>query len=156
RILLHMNAWGESANVRFAETQGTGQVRIARLDSPDNMAGYWSYIGTEILEVADNEPTLNLEGFAARTSEAEFRRVVRHEAGHTLGFEHEHLRSAIVKRIDRAKAIAYFRRIDGWPPDEVETQVLEPLANKTIMGTTEVDPLSIMCYQLPGAIMKDG
>jgi hypothetical protein len=24
------------------------------------------------------------------------------------------------------------------------------------MGTTESDPLSIMCYQIPGAITKDG
>ena len=34
RILLHMNAWGQKANVKFAETSGVGQVRIARLDSP--------------------------------------------------------------------------------------------------------------------------
>src|SRR5829696_1746925 len=32
RILLHMNAWGKTANVLFTETTGTGQVRIARLD----------------------------------------------------------------------------------------------------------------------------
>ena len=28
RILRHMNAWGEHANVLFSETQGTGEVRI--------------------------------------------------------------------------------------------------------------------------------
>ena len=38
-----------------------------------------------------------------RMSEAEFRRVVRHEAGHTLGFEHEHMRAGLVKRIDRRR-----------------------------------------------------
>jgi hypothetical protein len=155
RILRHMNAWAESANVVFAETQGTGEVRIARLDSPEDMAGYWSYVGTEILEADDDEPTLNLEGFTMRTSDAEFRRVVRHEAGHTLGFDHEHMRSDIVKRIDRAKAIAHFDRTDGWTPEEVEEQVLTPLSKKSIMGTAESDPLSIMCYQLPGSIMKD-
>ena len=56
-----MNAWGEQANVLFSETQGVGQVRIARLDSPEDMAGYWSYVGTEILEAAEDEPTLNLD-----------------------------------------------------------------------------------------------
>ncbi|HJU56582.1 MAG TPA: CHAT domain-containing protein [Pyrinomonadaceae bacterium] len=156
RILLHMNAWGEHANVRFAETQGVGKVRIARLDSPPDMAGYWSYVGTEILDAEEDEPTLNLEGFTMRVSEAEFRRVVRHEAGHTLGFDHEHMRSDLVKRIDRKKAFAYFDRTEGWTPEEVEEQVLTPLAKKSIMGTKESDPLSIMCYQLPGAIMKDG
>ncbi len=156
RILRHMNAWGEQANVLFTETEGVGKVRIARLDSPVDMAGYWSYVGTEILDVANDEPTLNLEGFTMRQSDAEFRRVVRHEAGHTLGFDHEHLRTELVKRIDRKKAFAYFDRTEGWTQEEVEEQVLTPLAKKSILGTKEVDPLSIMCYQLRGSIMKDG
>jgi hypothetical protein len=120
------------------------------------MSGYWSYIGTEILEIADDEPTLNLEGFTMQESDAEFRRVVRHEAGHTLGFEHEHMRAALVKRIDRQKAYAYFDRTQGWTKKEVDDQVLTPLNAKSIMGTTEADPLSVMCYQIPGSITKDG
>ena len=157
RILEHMNAWSESANVSFRETAGkTGEVRIARLDSPASMAGYWSYVGNQILLVDENEPTLNLQGFTMQTSDAEFRRVVRHEAGHTLGFDHEHMRSDIVKRIDRKKAVAYFHKTDGWTAADVDAQVLTPLAESSIMGTAESDPLSIMCYQLPAAIMKDG
>ncbi len=156
RILLHMNAWGQKANVKFAETSGVGQVRIARLDSPEDQAGYWSFVGTEILEVDENEPTMNLEGFTMQTSEAEFKSVVRHEAGHTLGFDHEHMRSEIVKLIDRDKAIEFFDKDQGWTPEEVKEQVLTPLKNKSIMGTTEADPVSIMCYQLPGEIMKNG
>ena len=156
RILEHMNAWGKTANVLFSPTNGVGQVRIARLDSPPDMAGYWSYIGTEILEIEADQPTLNLEGFTMNVAEAEFRRVVRHEAGHTLGFEHEHMRSDLVRQIDRKKAIAYFDLEEGWSPQEVDDQVLTPLKDKSIMGTTESDPLSIMCYQLPARIMKKG
>ncbi|MGD9850432.1 MAG: CHAT domain-containing protein [Nitrospirales bacterium] len=156
RILLHMNAWGKSANVSFEETRGIGKVRIARLDNPVDMAGYWSYVGTEILGIDDDQPTMNLQGFTGRTSEKEFRRVVRHEAGHTLGFEHEHMRVALVKKIDRRKAIAYFDRTQGWTAEETVQQVLTPLAKRSIMGTTESDPLSIMCYQIPGTITKDG
>lgn len=156
RILKHMNAWGQHANVLFSETHGVGKVRIARVKSPPKVAGYWSWVGTEILEIDDDEPTMNLEGFTMRTSEAEFCRVVRHEAGHTLGFDHEHMRSDIVKRIDPKKAIAHFKESDGWTKKEVEEQVLTPLAKKSIMGTKESDPLSIMCYQLPAEIMKDG
>lgn len=156
RIVSHMNAWSRAANVKFRETRGTGQVRISRLDSPPADAGYWSYIGTEILEIDEGEPTLNLEGFTMRTSDKEFRRVVRHEAGHTLGFEHEHLRSALVNRIDPKKAIAYYDETDGWTPREVREQVLTPLSSRSIMATTDVDPLSIMCYQIPAEITKDG
>jgi len=156
RILLHMNAWGKTANVQFTETNGAGKVRLARFDSPANMAGYWSWIGTEILEIPANEPTLNLESFTMKTPDKEFYRVVRHEAGHTLGFEHEHMRSALVQKIDRAKAIAFFDKDQGWSPQEVDAQVLTPLKDKAIMGTTESDPHSIMCYQIPGAITRDG
>jgi astacin (peptidase family M12A) len=156
RILLHMNAWNKTANVRFEETRSAGMVRIARLRQPEDMAGYWSYVGTQILGIEADQPTLNLEGFTMRTSEAEFRRVVRHEAGHTLGFEHEHMRRDLVRKIDRAKAFAFYDRTQGWTRKEVEEQVLTPLEDKSIMGTAESDPHSIMCYQIPGAITKNG
>jgi hypothetical protein len=156
RILAHMNAWSRSANVQFTETNGLGEVRIARLDRPAEVAGYWSYLGTEILGIEADQPTMNLEGFTMRTAEAEFRRVVRHEAGHTLGFDHEHMRRELVERIDRAKAIAYHDREFGWTAEETKAQVLTPLARASIMGTREADPSSIMCYQIPGSITKDG
>ena len=156
RLLLHMNAWGAHANVRFAETRELGTVRVARLDHPEADAGFWSYVGTEILGIEPELPTMNLEGFTMRTPESEFLRVVRHEAGHTLGFEHEHMRTELVGRIDRKKAIAYFRRTDGWTPAETEEQVLTPLKTRSLMATAESDPLSIMCYQIPGEITKDG
>lgn len=157
RILLHMNAWGKTANVQFVATSGQAQVRISRLDHPDNMAGYWSYVGMQILGIRDQEePTLNLEGFTMNTPESEFKRVVRHEAGHTLGFEHEHMRSDLVSRIDRNKAVKYFDITQGWTKQETMEQVLTPLAAKSVMGTTEADPTSVMCYQVPGIITKDG
>jgi hypothetical protein len=156
RLLLHMNGWGLRANVRFEETRGIGMVRVARLDRPPTDAGFWSYIGTEILGIEEDQPTMNLEGFTMRTPESEFLRVVRHEAGHTLGFEHEHMRTDLVKRIDRRKAIAYYKRSDDWSPAETDEQVLTPLKARSLMGTAESDPLSIMCYQIPAEITKDG
>lgn len=156
RMLLHMNAWGEHANVQFNETRDQGMVRIARLDHPEADAGFWSYVGTEILGIEPEAPTMNLEGFTMRTPESEFLRVVRHEAGHTLGFEHEHMRTDLVQRIDRRKAIAYYRLSDGWSRDETVEQVLTPLKTRSLMATTESDPVSIMCYQIPAEITKDG
>jgi hypothetical protein len=157
RLLLHLNAWSKTANIRFVETQETGLVRIARFDQPPEMAGFWSWVGTEILAIEDEEePTMNLEGFTMDTPESEFLRVVRHEAGHTLGFDHEHMRSDLVSKIDVKKAIAHFQKTDGWTAKETRQQVLTPLKAKSIMGTTEADPTSIMCYQIPGKITKDG
>jgi hypothetical protein len=155
KILSHMNAWGKTANVVFTETNGTGQVRIARLDTQAD-GGFWSYVGVEILAIPAAEPTLNLEGFTMSTVDAEFNRVVRHEAGHTLGFPHEHMRRELVDRIDVKKAIAHFGKTQGWSPQEVKEQVLTPIEESALLHTVHADPKSIMCYQIPGSITKSG
>jgi hypothetical protein len=153
RILLHMNAWGRDANVQFVPGKIDPQVRISRAGGKDG--GYWSYVGTDILHIPDGEATMNLEAFTMQTPDSEFYRVVRHEAGHTLGFPHEHMRRALVNKIDRKKAIAYFQRMDDWDARETIDQVLTPIEEAAIRGTI-ADPHSIMCYQIPGEITKNG
>jgi len=150
RILAHMNAWAVTSGVSFVYTAGTGKVRITRGND-----GYWSYLGTDILMIPRSGATMCLQGFTARTSESEYRRVVRHETGHTLGFPHEHMRADLVARIDPAKAYAYFSRTQGWDRRTVDFQVLKALDERSILSTPP-DQTSIMCYQLPGSITKDG
>ena len=154
RLLRHMNAWGKYGNVVFVETKHNPQVRISRsTPAPDD--GYWSYEGTDILHIDEDEPTMNLDGFTMKTPDSEFYRVVRHETGHTLGFPHEHMRTEIINKIDVEKAIAYFKRTEGWKKKDVIEQVLTPIENSALMSTEKVDPQSVMCYWLPGTIMKD-
>jgi hypothetical protein len=154
RILSHMNAWNKTANVQFVETSTDPQVRISRATGMKD-GGYWSWLGTEILEIDADQPTMNLEGFTMNTPDSEFYRVVRHETGHTLGCPHEHLRKEIVDRIDPQKAIEYFQAVDGWNPQMTRDQVLTPLEDSSLLKTPNPDPNSIMCYQLPGSVMKD-
>ena len=156
RILLHMNAWAKRANVTFVASNTNPQVRIARANAPEPVAGYWSYVGTDILSINPDEPTMNLQDFTMQVPESEFHRVVRHETGHTLGFPHEHMRAELVAKIDPDKAIAYFGQTQGWSPAEVRQQVLTPIEESTIRGTAHADPNSIMCYQIPGSLTKDG
>jgi hypothetical protein len=143
-----MNAW--SCAIQFVQTSGTGQVRISREGD-----GYWSYLGTDILHISTSRQTMNLQDFTMNTPDSEYKRVIRHETGHTLGFPHEHMRREIVARIDRQKAYDYFRRTQGWSQSMVDQQVLTPLDEHSIFGTP-TDQTSIMCYQLPGLITKDG
>jgi hypothetical protein len=89
------------------------------------------------------------------TPESEYKRVVRHETGHTLGFPHEHMRKELVARIDRQKAYAYFLATQGWNHAQVDAQVLTALDDASIIGTP-ADQTSIMCYRLPGSITKNG
>jgi hypothetical protein len=154
KILSHMNAWGKCANVRFVHTTGQADVRVARAGGAEG--GYWSFLGTDIKLVDADKPTLNLEAFTMQTLDSEFYRVVRHETGHTLGSPHEHMRRELVALIDPAKAIAYFGETQGWSADEVRAQVLTPIEASTIRGTPHADPNSIMCYQIPGSITKNG
>jgi hypothetical protein len=158
RILEHMNAWSKTANVKFVESNTDPQVRIARwtdFDSPGD-GGYWSNLGTDVLLIHRSRPTMNLEAFTMATSDAEFHRVVRHEAGHTLGFPHEHMREEIVQRLDSEKTIEHFMRTQNWTRQEVIDQVLTPLEESSILGTSQADQTSIMCYQIEGFLTVDG
>jgi hypothetical protein len=150
RILSHMNAWTATACISFVATNGVGNVRISR-----GAGGYWSYIGTDILHIPQNRPTMNLQDFSMSTPESEYKRVVRHETGHTLGFPHEHMRKALIARIDPDKAYQWFLETYGWDKAMVDSQVLTALDEGSLMGTP-VDQTSIMCYQLPGLITRDG
>jgi Astacin (Peptidase family M12A) len=150
RIISHMNAWTKTGGISFVATSGVGNVRISR-----GPGGYYSYLGTDILLIPANRQTMNLEGFTMNTSESEYKRVVRHETGHTLGAPHEHMRRDLVARIDPIKAYAYFLRTQGWNKAMVDAQVLTPLDERTILSTPS-DQDSIMCYQLPGSITRDG
>ncbi|WP_207757596.1 M12 family metallopeptidase [Nonomuraea cypriaca] len=150
RIIAHLNAWAQTSCVSFVRTNDVGTVRISR-----GPGGYYSYLGTDVLLIPQGQQTMNLEGFTMQTSEAEYRRVVRHEAGHTLGFPHEHMRGGLVARIDRDKAYVWFWENYGWDPLTVDQQVLTPLDEASLFGTP-VDQTSIMCYQLPASITKDG
>ena len=152
RILSHMNAWNQTADVQFVETSTDPQVRIARTSGD----GYWSYLGTDVLSIPAGQATMNLDSFTMETPESEYHRVVRHETGHTMAFPHEHLRQELVARIDPQKAIAFFLETQGWDEQTVRQQVLTPLEESSLWGTEHDDPNSIMCYQIPGSITKDG
>jgi hypothetical protein len=151
RIISHMNAWDVTGNVHFTASSTNPQVRISFENS-----GYWSYLGTDILLIPPDRATMNLQGFSMNTPESEYRRVVRHETGHTLGFPHEHTRAEIVSLIDEAKAIAYFGAPpNNWSPEKTRGQVLTPLDPNTVSETMAADPNSIMCYKLPASIMTN-
>ncbi len=151
RILAQANRWGQWANISFVASNIDPQVRVTREGQ-----GYWSYLGTDILSIPKNQPTMCLQAFSMSTPESEFRRVVPHEFAHTWGAVHEHQRKQEVARLDRAKTIAYFQQTQGWPASVTQQQVLTPLNEASIRGTPNADDTSIMCYSLPGSITIDG
>lgn len=151
RIVSHMNAWSPYGNVHFTLVASGGQVRITLKGD-----GYWSNLGTDILQIEASQPTMSLQAFAMDTPESEYRRVVRHETGHTLGFIHEHLRREIIAKLLRDKTLAWGETTLGWSAAMVTAQILTPPDDATLTETPQADENSIMCYQLPGSITVDG
>lgn len=153
RILDHMNAWSLCCNARFRWTSqlGSAQVRITRAGD-----GYWSYLGTDILHIPRGYPTMCLQEFTMSTPEGEYKRVVRHETGHTLGFPHEHMLPQIVEKLDPAKTIAWGRARLGWDENTVRSQILTPIPLWSVRMTQNADVNGIMCYGLPAEITRDG
>jgi hypothetical protein len=80
---------------------------------------------------------MSLQRFSMSTPEREFKRVIRHEGGHTLGFPHEHMRRELVARIEPEKAYAYFLRTQGWSQTMVDQQVLTP--RRPIVGGSDIN-----------------
>ena len=66
------------------------------------------------------------------------------------------MRQALVDLVDPAKAYPYFLETQGWNQAMVDQQVLTPIEESSLTGTTPPDPDSIMCYQIPGTITKNG
>jgi len=66
------------------------------------------------------------------------------------------MRKELVERIDVEKAVAYYAEHVGWNRKTTIQQVLTPIEAGSIRATAFADPHSIMCYQVPASITKDG
>jgi hypothetical protein len=151
RTLRELNAWAEFANIDFVQVgAGQGWIRIS-YDQP----GYWSMIGTDALYARPGEPTLNLEGFDRwYFPDSEWRRVVRHEGGHAIGFIHEHERPELLARLNRPAVIQFYWQTQHWTQDRTVEQVFTPPPGD-IVGSP-ADQRSIMAYNFPPWLTLDG
>lgn len=155
KILKHLNCWYDEANcnVQFVLTASRGDSVIRISTGP---GGYWSHVGVFCLRIPKNQQTMNLEGFTMRTSDREFRRVVGHEGGHSLGWMHEHQRAEIVALLNEQAVIRWGRETQGWSEQMVREQILTSLDPAELTASPFADPSSLMAYQFAGNLTKSG
>jgi serralysin len=130
-------------------TDGNADVRI-RFDHDDGSS--WSWLGKEILDIPQDEHTMNFGWFDTSTSDAEFERTAVHEMGHTLGFIHEQSQPSANIDWDEEAVYAFYAQ-QGWDRDTTFHNVMERYGRQ-ITQFTQYDPTSIMHYWIPAQLTK--
>jgi hypothetical protein len=110
--------------------------------------GAWSYIGTDVLNIPQNQATMNLGFDDPGTYE--------HEFGHTLGCIHEHQNPKGGIKWNREQVI---RDLSGppnhWDRQTIEHNIFHAYSMDQINGTV-FDPKSVMLYSIPARWTTDG
>lgn len=135
--------WSRFANLKFQVVDsGDAELRITFIPS----GGSWSYLGTDALGRAQDQPTMNLP-YPSLGS-------VLHEFGHVLGLIHENENPNADLPWDMAAA---YRLYTGAPyhwSREAVDQNLRPRAQ--VSGYRSFDERSIMMYPFPALLFTDG
>jgi hypothetical protein len=154
RVQPYFHQWTKYANLKFIFilNKFNADVRVSFREGE----GSWSLVGVDCLLGPKDEPSTVFGWISPQTAEKEVRRVVLHEVGHVLGFEHE-LESPGEggPRYDEPKILAYYAQPPhNWSPEETRRQVLDKLS-PTGLRFTPFDKKSIMCYFVPDDFTVD-
>lgn len=144
------NEWSKYANIKFILTTSIfdSDIRVSFRER----RGYLSLIGNSANDqMYQGKATIWLQNLDTRP-ENEFRRVVLHEFGHSIGLEHE-LQSPIANVLwDSVAVYKYYDSIYHWEKEMVDDNVFRKINTKEF---TKFDPNSIMIYAVPDFLTKN-
>lgn len=146
--------FGNPANPRSCTTSEFSQVRVGFA-----YKGYWSMVGTDSVNLAAQyEQSMNFALYDINPpAEPTFSRVVLHEFGHALGFQHEHQSqtSPCASEFNWDAIYAYLQGPPNyWSIEQIDHN-LRPL-NEPGDVSSPFDNDSIMLYSFPASFYKAG
>ena len=148
QVITGPDGWNSACGLQFIFNQDPhAEVRISF--QPGNS---WSHVGN--YDPGEGKPTMNFGWFTQATNDGEVRRVALHEFGHALGLMHEHETPWNQIPWDRPAVYEYYRQRMGWTPEQVEAQVLTPIARE-VLSSGGYDGKSIMHYGIPAELVLD-
>jgi len=142
--------FGKRSNPRICDDKKESQIRVG-FEKP----GYWSQLGqNSVTYTAQNEPSLNLEGFDKADPKlldtTDARGIILHEFGHALGLLHEHQSPA--GNCDKEFNWQFINDYLSKPPNSWDQETIkfnmETMYYDDLM-MTDFDPHSIMLYSFP-------
>lgn len=152
-ILKHASEWSACCNLTFQYEPKTNQAEI-RISFKN--PGAWSYIGTDCLQVPNQECTMNFGFFDHTTPAFEVRRTVIHEFGHALGFIHEHQTPASpIKWNKEVIYREYGQPPNSWSREKVDANLFHRYTTSEVTNSV-FDKSSIMAYPIPAHHTTDG
>jgi hypothetical protein len=146
--------FGDINNPRLCGS-GFAHIRVG-FDQP----GYWSFVGQDsIVYAAQTEQSLNFARFnLVPPAPAEFRRVVLHEFGHALGFQHEHQHPTNICETE-FNWPAVYKYLAGSPnywDEETIKHNMRAVPYHAGDVTIDFDRKSIMLYSFPSSFYLQG
>ena len=152
RVKEYAKQWEQHANLilSFVDS-GNADIRIGFQWKGDR--GSWSYIGTDIFNIPQTEPTMNFGWLDINGRDVdEYSRTVLHEFGHALGCIHEHQNPSANIPWDKPAVYKYFAGPpNNWSKEDVDNNLFATYdASRTQFS--QFDKESIMLYAIDNAL----
>lgn len=150
--------WSEYANIDFeyVGVADEADVKVAFQWQGDRVT--WSYLGTDCLDVEQDEPSMNIMLFngndLTEINSADFAALILREFGHVLGLIYEHQGPESGVDLDMNRVYSYFRPF-GWS-DALISDVILHTYTKFQTNYTEFDENSIMLLFFPPHLTTNG
>lgn len=143
--------WSQYINIYFEfGNDPDAEIRISCTPG-----GSWSYIGTEALTIAPDQPTMNYGWLYPDTPDEEYSRTVLHEFGHALGMIHEHQHPEAGIPWNRDAVYRYYMQENNWTREDVDHNLFAQYG-KDVTQFSHFDPQSIMLYPIPRGLTTNG